>query len=63
MLLWPLSAISKLCCRHGSQGVLDTASHGTLEGEFGTHKEEDVVMQILEKGTVQETQVRLVSHL
>ena len=43
--------------RHGSQGVLDTASHGTLDDEFGTHKEEDVVEQILEKGTVMEQEV------
>lgn len=29
-----------------------------MENEFGTHKEEEVVQQILEKGTVQETEVR-----
>lgn len=46
--------------RHGSQGVLDTASHGTLDTEFGTHKEEDVVIQILEKGKVETTEVRFV---
>lgn len=44
--------------RHGSQGVMDTASHGTLEAEFGTHKEEDVVQQILEKGDCQNHEVR-----
>ena len=44
--------------RQGSQGILDAASHASLENEFGTHKEEDVVKQILEKGTVQETEVR-----
>jgi len=43
--------------RHGSQGVMDTASHGTLDAEFGTHKEEDVVQQILEKGNVQNHEV------
>lgn len=48
--------------RHGNQGVLDTASHGTLDEEFGTHKEEDVVMQILEKGDVQESAVRIFSR-
>ena len=32
-----------------------------LESEFGTSKEEDVVKQILEKGTVQETEVCFLS--
>lgn len=55
----PVLFLLRLTCtpRHGTQGVLDTASHGTLDDEFGTHKEEDVVMQILEKGDVQETEV------
>lgn len=44
--------------RHGAQGILDTASKGSLEGEFGTHKEEDVVAQILEKGSIIESEVR-----
>ena len=39
--------------------MLDTASHGSLDDEFGTHKEEDVVMQILEKGDVQESAVSI----
>lgn len=43
--------------RHGNQGTLDAASNGTLEQEFGTSREEDVVQQILEKGTVLETEV------
>ena len=43
--------------RHGSQGVLDTASKGQLEDEFGTSRDEDVVQQILEKGTVVESEV------
>ena len=51
--------ISDELLRHGSQGVLDTASHGTLDDEFGTHKEEDVIEQILEKGTVMEQEVSL----
>ena len=37
---------------------MDTASNAVLENEFGTHKEEDVVQQILEKGDVQETEVQ-----
>ncbi|GAD92954.1 conserved hypothetical protein [Paecilomyces variotii No. 5] len=41
--------------RHGAQGVLDTASNGSLESEFGTHNEDEVVKQILEKGELQQT--------
>ena len=43
--------------RQGTQGIMDTASKGTLEGEFGTSREEDVVQQILEKGSIIETEV------
>ncbi|KAK4539749.1 hypothetical protein LTR36_010402 [Oleoguttula mirabilis] len=42
--------------KHGSQGVMDTASKGQLEDEFGTSKDDDVVSLIMEKGTVQETE-------
>nr|POE66087.1 sdo1-like protein c21c3.19 [Quercus suber] len=42
--------------KHGTQGILDTASKGALESEFGTSKEDDVVQQILEKGSVQESE-------
>lgn len=37
--------------------MLDTASKGTLEAEFGTHKDDDVVTQIIEKGTIIESEV------
>jgi hypothetical protein len=37
---------------------LDTASNASLENEFGTHKEDDVVKAIIEKGTVQDAEVR-----
>jgi hypothetical protein len=47
-----------LTTRHGKQGVLNTASNGQLENEFGTKKEEDVVQKILEKGDIQSTEVR-----
>lgn len=36
---------------------MDTASNSALDNEFGTHKEEEVVIQILEKGSVIETEV------
>ncbi|KAI9771124.1 MAG: hypothetical protein M1840_002475 [Geoglossum simile] len=35
--------------------VVNTASKGQLESEFGTTKEDDIVKVILEKGSVQET--------
>ena len=38
---------------------MDGASHGTLENEFGTHVAEEVIKQILEKGTLQESEVRI----
>lgn len=43
--------------RQGAQGTYDTASKSTLDNEFGTHNDEDVIKQILEKGTVQESEV------
>ena len=45
--------------RQGSQGILDGASNSSLENEFGTRNEEDVVKQILEKGSMQETEVHI----
>lgn len=44
--------------RHGNQGILDTASNSQLENEFGSSKEDDVVKAILEKGSLQESDVR-----
>ena len=41
---------------HGNQGTLDTAAKGTLEAEFGSSKEEDVIIQILEKGNIIESE-------
>lgn len=46
-------------CRQGNQGNLDTASKGTMEDEFGTSKEDDVMQQIIEKGTIVESEVCL----
>ena len=44
---------------------MDGASNGTLDNEFGTHKDEEVIKVILEKGSLQETEVCLlsVSHI
>jgi ribosome maturation protein Sdo1 len=44
--------------RHGAQGNLDGASKSTLENEFGTVQEDDVIKEILEKGELQESKVR-----
>ncbi|KAK6078131.1 shwachman-Bodian-Diamond syndrome protein [Seiridium cupressi] len=40
----------------GTQGQFDGASKSTLENEFGTSNDEEVIKQILEKGTLQESQ-------
>lgn len=45
--------------RHGAQGQMDGASKATLENEFGTNNDEEVIKQILEKGTLQESEVRI----
>ncbi|KAJ5082977.1 hypothetical protein N7532_012020 [Penicillium argentinense] len=39
--------------RHGAQGIMDGASKATLEDEFGTHKEEECMVKILENGEYQ----------
>lgn len=44
--------------RHGAQGTFDEASKSTLENEFGTARDDEVVVKILEKGSVQESEVR-----
>jgi len=41
---------------------MNAASHSTLDNEFGTHVEEDVIKQIIEKGTIQESQVTIPSR-
>jgi len=42
--------------KHGAQGMMDTASNSTLENEFGTHNEDEVMIKILEKGSLQQTE-------
>ena len=46
--------------RHGAQGTYDEASNSVLDNEFSTHVDEDVIKQILEKGTLQESTVSTV---
>lgn len=38
---------------HGAQGILDGASNASLDNEFGTHKEEECMVKILEGGEYQ----------
>jgi len=42
--------------KHGAQGVLDEASKSTMENEFDTSNEDEVLKKILQEGTVQETE-------
>lgn len=42
---------------------MDTASKSTLQDEFGTHKDDSVVQQILERGTVVESEVSLLAWM
>ncbi|KAK4974073.1 hypothetical protein LTR66_011100 [Elasticomyces elasticus] len=42
--------------KHGNQGIMDSASNSALDNEFGTHRDDDVVVQILEKGTIIESE-------
>ncbi|TVY83348.1 SDO1-like protein [Lachnellula suecica] len=41
--------------KHGAQGTMDSASKATLDNEFGTHVDDEVIKQILEKGSIQES--------
>ncbi|WEW61554.1 hypothetical protein PRK78_007044 [Emydomyces testavorans] len=42
--------------RQGAQGIHDGASMALLESEFGTANEDEVIMKILEKGEIQESE-------
>ncbi|EMD87103.1 hypothetical protein COCC4DRAFT_141526 [Bipolaris maydis ATCC 48331] len=41
---------------HGKQGILNTASKGQLENEFGTSNEDEVMKKILTNGSVQSSE-------
>ncbi|CRL21265.1 Ribosome maturation protein SBDS, N-terminal [Penicillium camemberti] len=43
---------------HGAQGVLDTASQSALQNEFGTTKDDECMVKILEGGEYQATTAR-----
>merc|ERR1712032_617136 len=42
--------------KHGNHGILDGASKGQLEGEFGTSKDDDVFKHIIENGSIVESE-------
>lgn len=44
-------------CSHGAQGVLDTASQAALQNEFGTTKDDECMVKILEGGEYQASTV------
>ncbi|CAP60430.1 uncharacterized protein PODANS_1_7260 [Podospora anserina S mat+] len=44
--------------RHGPHGRLEGASNALLENEFGTSNEDEAVIKILEKGTLQEFELQ-----
>lgn len=46
---------------HGAQGVLDTASQSALQNEFGTTKDDECMVKILEGGEYQATTVSISS--
>lgn len=54
MLMYGMNANND---RHGAQGTFDSASKQTMDAEFGTDKDEEVIKAILEKGTLQESEV------
>ncbi|PNY26985.1 SDO1-like protein [Tolypocladium capitatum] len=43
--------------KQGTQGTLNAASKGTLESEFDTNDEDEVIKKILEDGTMQTAEV------
>ncbi|RYO87667.1 hypothetical protein DL766_001345 [Monosporascus sp. MC13-8B] len=40
----------------GNQGQYNGASHATLDNEFGTHTDDEVIKKILEAGNLQESE-------
>ncbi|EMR62053.1 hypothetical protein MGN70_005352 [Eutypa lata] len=42
--------------KQGTQGQFDGASNSTLDNEFGTHNDDEVIKKILEAGNLQESE-------
>ncbi|KAG4438175.1 hypothetical protein IFR05_006343 [Cadophora sp. M221] len=51
-----VSSFKVFVSKQGKQGPLDGASKQTLETEFGTSNEDDIIKQIIEKGEMQQTE-------
>ena len=51
----PHLAFKVFFSNQGSQGILGEASKQQLDSVFGTHKDIDVVQQLLEKGSAQQS--------
>lgn len=48
--------------KQGAQGQLDGASKASLENEFGTSNEDEVIIKILEQGQLQTVEVSSTSY-
>lgn len=44
-------------CSQGAQGSYDAASKASLENEFGTSVDDEVIKQILQQGSIRTTEV------
>jgi len=44
--------------KQGAQGILDTASKGSLDSAFGGIKEDEILQKILKEGKVQTSETR-----
>ncbi|PSR93788.1 hypothetical protein PHLCEN_2v4683 [Hermanssonia centrifuga] len=52
---WKEGAFDVFHSTQGAQGILGKASNQQLDNIFGTHKDVDVVQQLLQKGTPQQS--------
>ncbi|TCD69230.1 hypothetical protein EIP91_008333 [Steccherinum ochraceum] len=50
---WKEGAFEIFFSNQGAQGLLGKASNQQLDAIFGTHKDTDVITQLLQKGTAQ----------
>ena len=53
IIFFPYEAFSTFFSNQGSQGILGQPSQQQLDNVFGTHKDDEVVKIIMEKGQLQ----------
>ena len=53
LFFFPYEAFRVFFSNQGSQGILRQPSQQQLDNDFGTHKDDEVVKEILEKGQLQ----------